>query len=135
MLWLCLYGFPLGALVSPTITNVAAHRVKRSSCPLLLRGWIKRRCFTVLCVYVPNQVYSVCSMVKLELPLGGDNEGVIHMTGQKPALCLTCRLEDSRVTLAVTGGKRLHHAVNLLGFTGQTETPQELPVNQVRGGA
>lgn len=46
---------------------------------------------------------------------------------QQPALCLTCRLEDPRVALAVPRGERLHHTVNLLGFTWQTETPQELP--------
>lgn len=46
---------------------------------------------------------------------------------QLPALWLTCWLEDSRVALAVPRGKRLHHTVDFLGFTWQTETPQELP--------
>lgn len=45
---------------------------------------------------------------------------------------LTCRLKDSGVALAVPRGKRLHHAIDLLGFAWQTEAPQELPV--IRGG-
>lgn len=49
----------------------------------------------------------------------------------KPS-ALTCGLKDSGVALAVPRGERLHHAVDLLGFTRQTEAPQELPAN--RGG-
>lgn len=39
----------------------------------------------------------------------------------------TCGLEDTRIALAVPGGKRLHHAIDLLGFTRKSETPQKLP--------
>lgn len=35
--------------------------------------------------------------------------------------------EDVGIELAVTLSKRLHHAVNLLGFARQPEAPQELP--------
>lgn len=38
----------------------------------------------------------------------------------------TGALEDAGVAVAVSLSKGLHHSVNLLGFTGQTETPQEL---------
>lgn len=55
-------------------------------------------------------------------------------TLQWPALCLTCRLKDPGVALAIPRGKRLHHAVDLLGFTWQTETPQELPTIRGKGG-
>lgn len=41
---------------------------------------------------------------------------------------LTCGLEDSMVALAVPGCKRLHHSVDLLRFTRQSETPEKLPV-------
>lgn len=56
---------------------------------------------------------------------------VVSLKQSKPSV-LTCRLKDSGVALAVPGGKRLHHAVDLLGFTWQTEAPQELPA--IRGG-
>lgn len=42
---------------------------------------------------------------------------------------LTSRLEDIRITVAVARGEGLHHTVDLLGFTGQPETPQELPAH------
>lgn len=38
----------------------------------------------------------------------------------------TGALEDARVAVAVSLSKGLHHSINLLGFTRQTETPQEL---------
>ncbi len=38
----------------------------------------------------------------------------------------TSALEDAGVAVAVSLSKGLHHSVNLLGFTRQTETPQEL---------
>lgn len=59
-----------------------------------------------------------------------DERICLSVEGQ-PAECLTCGLEDARVALAVTGSKRLHHAVDLLGLAGQTEAPQELPA--IRG--
>lgn len=40
---------------------------------------------------------------------------------------VTCGPEDPWVTEAVASSEGLHHAVNLLGLTGQPETPQELP--------
>lgn len=39
----------------------------------------------------------------------------------------TCWLKDAQITVAVASGEGLHHAVNLLGLTRETETPQELP--------
>lgn len=39
---------------------------------------------------------------------------------------VTGALEDAGVTVAVSLGKSLHHSINLLGFSRQTETPQEL---------
>lgn len=42
---------------------------------------------------------------------------------------LTGRLEDMSIAVTVTCGEGLHHAVDLLGFTRQTETPQELSVS------
>lgn len=39
----------------------------------------------------------------------------------------TCGLENTRVTMAVALSEGFHHAVDLLGFSWQTETPQELP--------
>lgn len=39
---------------------------------------------------------------------------------------VTGALEDARVTVAVSLSKSLHHSINLLGFTRQTKTPQEL---------
>lgn len=56
---------------------------------------------------------------------------VVSFKQSKPS-ALTCGLKDSGVALAVPRGERLHHAVDLLGFTRQTEAPQELPAN--RGG-
>lgn len=38
----------------------------------------------------------------------------------------TGALEDAGVAVAVSLSEGLHHSVNLLGFTRQTETPQEL---------
>ena len=39
----------------------------------------------------------------------------------------TCALKHSRVTVTVSLGERLHHAVDLLSFAGQPEAPEELP--------
>lgn len=41
-------------------------------------------------------------------------------------LVCTCALEHSGVAAAVSLGERLHHAVDLLSFTGQPEAPEEL---------
>lgn len=41
---------------------------------------------------------------------------------------ITCALEDTRVAVAVSLSKGLHHSVNLLRFAWQPETPQELSV-------
>lgn len=38
----------------------------------------------------------------------------------------TGALEDAGVAVAVSLSEGLHHSVNLLGFTRQTETPKEL---------
>ena len=54
----------------------------------------------------------------------------IWFTLQKPFVYQTCWLEDSRVALAVARSERLHHTVNLLGFTRQAETPEELPATE-----
>lgn len=40
----------------------------------------------------------------------------------------TCGLENTRVALTVTLCKGLHHAVDLLSFSWQSKTPQELSV-------
>lgn len=42
----------------------------------------------------------------------------------------TCGLEHSGVTVAVTRRERLHHPVDLLGFTWEPEAPQKLPDNR-----
>lgn len=73
----------------------------------------------------PNGQDSLCS-VCLNL-----DKWMWLWVAERLAQRLTCGLEDARVALAVTGSKRLHHAVDLLGLAGQTETPQELPA--IRG--
>lgn len=45
---------------------------------------------------------------------------------QVPSHSGTCGLEDARVAETVSGGKSLHHAVDLLGLARQPEAPQEL---------
>lgn len=47
-------------------------------------------------------------------------------------VCSTCGLEDAGIALAVPGGKRLHHTINLLGFAGKSEAPQKLPATAGR---
>lgn len=44
---------------------------------------------------------------------------------------LTSALEDARIAVAVSLCKSLHHSVNLLGFSRQTEAPKKLPVKKV----
>ena len=44
------------------------------------------------------------------------------------AMVPTCGGEHPGVELAVSLREALHHSVNLLGLTGQTEAPEELPV-------
>lgn len=46
----------------------------------------------------------------------------------------TCALKHSGVTVTVSLGKRLHHAVDLLSLSRQPEAPQKLPesLNQVQ---
>lgn len=39
---------------------------------------------------------------------------------------ITSALEDAGVAVAVSLSKSLHHSINLLCFTRQTKTPQEL---------
>ena len=41
-------------------------------------------------------------------------------------VCATCRLEDTRIELAVPGGKGLHHSIDLLGFARKSEAPKKL---------
>lgn len=48
------------------------------------------------------------------------------MSGRVPSHTGTCGLEDTWVAEAVTGGKGLHHAVDLLGLAWQSKAPQEL---------
>jgi len=48
----------------------------------------------------------------------------------KACVSLTCGLEDVGVAVTVACGEGLHHAVDLLSFTRQTETPQELPTRR-----
>lgn len=53
----------------------------------------------------------------------------VLMTTIDESVCVwcTCGLEDARIALAVPGGECLHHTINLLGFTGESEAPQKLP--------
>lgn len=44
----------------------------------------------------------------------------------------TCGLEDAGVALGVTGCKGLHHPVNLLSFSRETEAPQKLSARHKR---
>lgn len=44
--------------------------------------------------------------------------------------CTTCGLENTRVALAVALSERLHHAIDLLSFSRQPKTPQELSVRR-----
>lgn len=53
---------------------------------------------------------------------------ILHKTQCHCELVFTGALEDAGVAVAVSLSKRLHHSVDLLGFAGQTETPQELSV-------
>lgn len=39
----------------------------------------------------------------------------------------TCGLEHAWVAKTVSGGKRLHHPIDLLGLAWQPEAPKELP--------
>lgn len=61
----------------------------------------------------------------------GRTKGHLHenhwFTPQQHVVHPTCRLENSRVALAVPRSKGLHHTVDLLRLAGQAETPQELP--------
>ena len=43
---------------------------------------------------------------------------------------ITCALEDTGVAVAVSLSKSLHHPVDLLCFTRQTKTPQELSIKK-----
>jgi len=47
-------------------------------------------------------------------------------------VCSTCGLEDAGIALAIPGGKRLHHTINLLGFARKSEAPQKLPATAER---
>lgn len=57
--------------------------------------------------------------------MAGNAEGVPEP--RVPPHTGTCGLEDAWVAEAVSSGKGFHHPVDLLGFSGQPETPQELP--------
>ncbi len=57
---------------------------------------------------------------------------VYQSLDSKARVSLTCGLEDVGVAVTVACGEGLHHAVDLLSFTRQTETPQELPAERTR---
>ena len=50
----------------------------------------------------------------------------------KPLCARTGGLEDPGVTVAVASCERLHHPVNLLSFSRETEAPQKLPARRRR---
>lgn len=54
-------------------------------------------------------------------------------SGETKPLCVrTGGLEDPGVTVAVASCERLHHPVNLLSFSRETEAPQKLPARRRR---
>lgn len=61
---------------------------------------------------------------------------LVNNTTQPNAVCTVCvftsALEDARVAVAVSLCKGLHHSINLLGFSRQTEAPKKLPVKQFK---
>lgn len=61
-------------------------------------------------------------------PAGKKGDRINHMTVflTVKVYTFTSALEDARVAVTVSLSESLHHSVNLLSFTRQTETPQEL---------
>lgn len=57
---------------------------------------------------------------------------LFQVPGDVPGSC-TCGLKDAGVAGAVSLSEGLHHAIDLLSLTRETETPQKLPVDSFQG--